>query len=84
MKPYRAKPIVIEAVQWIDGNQDAVCAFVPKEFRHNKVNEQAGIKTDNGIAFLNYGDWIIKGTRGEFYPCRDDVFQTKYEPVEDV
>lgn len=27
-------------------------------------------------------DWIIKGIKGEFYPCADDVFQQTYEPVD--
>jgi hypothetical protein len=28
------------------------------------------------------GDWIIKGVKGELYPCRDDIFQATYEPAE--
>jgi hypothetical protein len=29
----------------------------------------------------NVGDWIIKGVKGEFYPCKPDVFDATYEPV---
>lgn len=29
------------------------------------------------------GDWIIKGVKGEFYPCKPDIFAATYEPVED-
>lgn len=29
------------------------------------------------------GNWIIRGVRGEFYPCADDVFRATYEPVEE-
>lgn len=25
------------------------------------------------------GDWIIKGVRGEFYPCKPDIFEMTYE-----
>ena len=28
------------------------------------------------------GDWIIKGISGEFYPCKPDIFEKTYEPVE--
>lgn len=31
---------------------------------------------------FRYGDWLIRGTAGEFYPCDGDVFDTIYEPVE--
>ena len=27
------------------------------------------------------GDFIIKGLRGEFYPCKPDVFKKKYEVI---
>jgi hypothetical protein len=27
------------------------------------------------------GDWIIKGVKGEFYPCKDDVFRETYQPI---
>jgi hypothetical protein len=28
------------------------------------------------------GDWIIKGVKGEFYPCKPDIFDATYEPVD--
>jgi hypothetical protein len=28
------------------------------------------------------GDWIIRGVKGEFYPCKPDIFDVTYEPVE--
>jgi len=28
------------------------------------------------------GDWIIRGVKGEFYPCKPDIFEATYEPVE--
>jgi hypothetical protein len=29
------------------------------------------------------GDWIIRGVKGEFYPCKPDIFEATYEPVAD-
>jgi hypothetical protein len=28
-------------------------------------------------------DWVIQGVHGEFYPCKPDIFEKTYEPVED-
>lgn len=39
------------------------------------------IRTLEGRMLCRTTDWIIKGTEGEFYPCKDSVFQRKYEPV---
>lgn len=41
------------------------------------------IATLEGGHWANYGDWIIKGVAGEFYPCRDDIFRQTYEAVEE-
>ena len=30
---------------------------------------------------VSEGDWIIKGIKGEFYPCKPDIFEATYEPV---
>lgn len=40
---------------------------------------------DDGRAkhVASIGDWVIKGVKGEFYPCKPDIFEMTYEPVED-
>ena len=40
------------------------------------------IKTLEGEMLANHGDYIIKGISGEFYPCKPDIFEKTYEPVE--
>lgn len=40
------------------------------------------IKTLEGDMVASTGDYIIRGLRGEYYPCKPDVFQKKYEPCE--
>lgn len=37
--------------------------------------------TNHGHAEVNEGDWVIKGTNGEFYPCKADLFAELYEKV---
>lgn len=41
------------------------------------------INTLEGALWVAPGDWIIKGVKGEFYPCKPDIFEQTYEPVED-
>ena len=40
------------------------------------------VKTVEGSLFARRGDWIIKGVKGEFYPCKPDIFKATYEPLE--
>ena len=36
-----------------------------------------------GLLIASEGDWIIRGVAGELYPCKPDIFEATYEPVED-
>jgi hypothetical protein len=40
------------------------------------------IRTLEGPMRVSPGDYIIKGVQGEFYPCKPDIFEATYEPVE--
>ena len=39
------------------------------------------LKNLEGDMRANPGDWIIRGVKGEFYPCKPDIFEATYEPV---
>lgn len=39
------------------------------------------IDTLEGTMIVDYGDYIIKGVKGEFYPCKPDIFEQTYEEV---
>lgn len=80
---FRKKPVVIEAVQWTGDNLEELRAFVPEGVRHNRIGEPLGIKTLEGVMTVSRGDWIIKGVKGEFYPCKPDIFAATYEPMEE-
>ena len=84
---YRKKPVVIEAVQF--NGYDVAPEFVSKEIA--LFLEEAVISYENGCLFINTlegtmraekGDWIIKGVKGEFYPCKPDIFEATYEKVD--
>ena len=73
---FRKKPVVIEATQWFKlGDHPAVF------YNHNSVPT---IKTLEGEMFVRSGDWIITGVKGEHYPCKPDIFEMTYEPVEEA
>lgn len=88
MPKFRKKPVVIEAWQWdgYTGYGDR-----PQTFQHENISMQAGmydgqaallIHTLEGVMTARPRDWIIQGVNGEFYPCKPDIFEKTYEPVE--
>lgn len=77
-KKYIKKPLVVEAVQF-NGNFEEIEIFVggDAEFRDGKLL----VATPEGPIFASPGDYIIKGVKGEFYPCKPDIFEASYEEV---
>ena len=78
---FRTKPCEIEAVQWTGRNVVEIMRFVKNESAII-TNGVLIIKTLEGDMVASTGDYIIRGLRGEYYPCKPDVFHTKYEPCE--
>ncbi len=79
---YRKKPVVIEAIQFT-GRNDAEClAFCP--IARDPVDRKANliIPTLEGEMLVSVGDWIIRGVKGEFYPCKPDIFEATYEEAQ--
>ena len=54
----------------------------PASFPHSDGTDHLVIKTLEGDHHVSWGDWIIKGIKGELYPCKPDIFEMTYEPVE--
>ena len=81
MALYRKRPVIIEAVQW-DGNLETLNIFPKKDTENVKLREgDLYIQTLEGQMKANIGDYIIKGVKGEYYPCKHDIFEMTYEPV---
>ncbi len=78
---YRKKPIVIEAEVYSRNGLEA--ERVAKWCGGTQTDNGCEIETLEGVMLANYGDFIIKGVNGEFYPCKPDVFEKSYELVED-
>jgi hypothetical protein len=80
---YRKKPVVIEAVQWTGKNLEEVEALGGKRKITVDPKKKLLIETMEGVMTANIKDWIIKGVKGELYPCKPDIFKETYEMVED-
>lgn len=74
---YTKKPITIDAVRMDVDNMDEILAFVGNAFGFDD-NGIPIIRTLEGPMYVSYGDYIIKGVQGEFYPCKSDIFKATY------
>lgn len=86
---YQKKPVVIEALQW-DGTDQSfekiksvfsdieVCGIERSQGVHGKV-ESWMIRTLEGQHIVSEGDYVIRGIKGEYYPCKPEIFEASYE-----
>lgn len=94
IKTYRKKPVEIQAIQFtgvpeelIDiiafvGGQDKVTPSTRRsEIRGEPIKHTLIIKTLEGDMIAEVGDYIIKGVKGECYPCKPDIFKLTYDEV---
>ena len=80
MARYKTKPCEIEAIQWTGKNIIELLDWGQGKILWNDVDDLF-IDTLEGRMKANINDYIIKGLRGEFYPCKPDVFEKKYEEI---
>jgi hypothetical protein len=82
MPKYRKKPVVIEAIQW-DGNLETLNIFPKEDIENVELrNGDLYIQTLEGEMKANIGDYIIRGVKGEYYPCKPDIFEATYDTIE--
>ena len=79
MPKFRKKPITIEARQYTRNGLEA--ESVAKWCGGDQIDSGLIIRTLEGAMTADYGDWIIKGVKGEFYPCKPDIFEATYEVI---
>lgn len=93
MSQYRKKPVIINAMRWNGENLKEIIAFTGwhhsaakkwtwEEYEAVVRSEGLKIFTLEGPLMASIGDWIIQGIKGEFYPCKPDIFEATYEKVE--
>ncbi len=87
MNKFVKKPIVVEAVQWngsLDDLKKIGVMVIAHDIDENGNPDSIFIGTLEGIMKAARGDWIIKGIRGKFYPCKPDIFEETYEPFNPI
>ena len=91
---FTKKPVTIQALQWTGENLLEIINFTGRHERfdawfssfaeYEKYVKDSGcifkIFTLEGVMEASCGDWIIKGVKGEFYPCKPDIFEATYSP----
>ena len=83
MPKFRKKPIVIEAVPVATDAADQP-AWLREAVASGAVEfgiTHARIRTLEGEMLADPSDWIIRGIKGELYPCKPDIFEATYEEV---
>ncbi len=95
MAKYRKKPVTIEAYQYegdfISSGNWTAPDWVNEAYNNGiLVYKEVGdtppelyVKTIEGDMKCNYKDYIIKGVKGELYPCKPDIFEETYEQVDE-
>jgi hypothetical protein len=91
VRQYRKKPVVVEAIQFkkttsvdeLPGMSEAPEWLTEAVMQGDYlvVDGVARISTLEGVMTAQPGDWIIRGVKGEIYPCKPDIFAATYEPV---
>ncbi|MFA5760059.1 MAG: hypothetical protein WC942_12015 [Clostridia bacterium] len=90
VQQYRKKPIIVEAIQFNIDNTEFIKSWLKENyinysegFRDETVLVEILINTLEGPMIASYGDYIIKGIHGEFYPCKPDIFKKTYDLVKE-
>jgi hypothetical protein len=81
---FRKRPVVVEAMRFTAENGRQVWEWADSKPMYDGEGRVIGLRiyTLEGDMKANFGDWIIKGVQGEFYPCKPDIFEATYEAVE--
>jgi hypothetical protein len=93
IQKYQKKPVTIEAIQWTKETMDEALTWMPSNRLVIRVlgmedsndslqwTYEYSIQTLEGDMKISDGDFIIKGVKGEFYPCKPDIFEMTYDKV---
>ena len=93
MAKYRKKPVAIEAFKFYHDNMpdwfmdkvsDSTVTLINCNYREYPIGSNKAyclIETLEGTHKCNEGDYVIKGVKGELYPCKPDIFEMTYEEV---
>lgn len=82
MPIFQKKRVFVEAIQYTDPESvKQIIEMKGDGLGVNNSEEGLYIATLEGVMKADKGDWVIKGVKGEIYPCKPDIFEMTYEPV---
>lgn len=91
MPLFRKKPVVVEAIRWEGGEYACLQTFCGRNWSRADAVDEVGPDDKEQVVVFNplekqwlnvpVGFWIIRGVKGELYPCEPEVFASTYEPV---
>ncbi len=94
MAKYCKKPVVIEAISCaeilkaMEGNWEALPKWVANAYENGTIRAITAysfvVETLEGQYTAWHTDMLIKGVKGELYPCKPDIFRKSYEPVKEI
>ena len=84
IQKYKKKPVTIEAIRFTQENLPIIKEWLGEnllaEARYSSpIHWIYYIKTLEGNMLITEGDYIIRGVKGEFYPCKPDIFYATYD-----
>lgn len=88
-RPYKKKSVVIEAM-FLDGTEETLYAVFTWIFEGSPTESKPLIDVPEGAIFIptlegvmmaKVNDWVIRGVKGEFYPCKNDIFEESYDRI---
>lgn len=88
MSQFRKKPVVIEAFKWTGGPDQIedpiwiVEAIKRGDVYFEKFHPQMYINTLEGVMRADVGDYVVRGIKGEIYPCKPDIFEASYDAAD--
>lgn len=85
---FKKKPVVIDAIQLTDENMWDVWRWIGEDaqewqWQWDGDDKYIVIRTLEGSHRASNGDYIIRGIKGEHYPCKPDIFHLTYDPIEE-
>lgn len=82
----KKKPVDVQAMQFTGelDNLLEIQDFTKNSAFYDGIKNLLLISTLEGVMHCRKGDWIIKGTAGEFYPVKNDIFQNTYTILGEV
>lgn len=83
----KKKPVIVDVILYDGTNRHACKKFIglqPYTQDREKSDESIYIQTLEGNMEARVGDYIIKGVKGEFYPCKPNIFKETYDIIEEI